>query len=184
MYMDALGKQIDFLHFDLQRQQVPQMYQKLFRLNPADQNKRITFTFPLDKGYGFLLRRFGGQYTMQDDQAPLVAILPPIVYIELDDTTRGRTWQDKPYPARLVLTQADQGYSTGQPAAVDTEFWSIGMEAEPVKNKITYNNYYAYRQTIKLILSIAQTPVMAGVMFINIIFDGYLIPELGLEQWQ
>ena len=114
MYMDALGKQIDFLHFDLQRQQGSQMYQKLFRLNPADQNKRITFTFPLDKGYGFLLRRFGGQYTMQDDQAPLVAILPPIVYIELDDTTRGRTWQDKPYPARLVLTQADQGYSTGQ----------------------------------------------------------------------
>ncbi len=184
MYIDAMGNDIDFLHFDLQRQQIPQMYQKLWRVSIGQQNDRLVFTLPLDKGYGFLLRRLSGQYTMQDDIPPLQAVLPPIAYIELFDTTRGRTWQNEAYPARLVLTQADQGYSTMQPAAVDTDFWSVGMEAKPVKNKITYNNYYAYRQTLKLVLSFAPTPVMAGFMLFNIIFDGYLIPELGLEQWQ
>lgn len=184
MHLDAMGKEIDFLHYDLQRQQIPFMYQKLFRVIIGEQSKRLEWTIPLERGYGFLLRRLSGQQTMQDDNPPLAADLPPIAYIELIDTTRGRTLQDLPYPIRLVLTQADQGYSTAQPAAIDTEFWSIGMEAKPVKNKLTYNTYYAYRQTIRLILSFAQTPVLDGWMFVNLILDGYLIPELGLEQWQ
>lgn len=184
MYLDALGKEIDFLHYDLQRQQIPQLYMEWFWVHPSDQKKTLTWTLPLNKGYGFLLRRLGGQYTLEDMVPPLVDALPPIAYIQLFDTTRGRTWQNTPYPQRLVLTQGDVGYNTAQLAPVDAEFNGMGQQVKPVKNKITYNNYYAYRQTIKIEITFALVPVLVGNMFLVLILDGYLIPELGLEQWQ
>lgn len=183
MYMDALGKELDFLHFDLQRQQVPYIYYKIFQIVPTTQAQRVTWTIPLDKGYGFLLRRLGGIYGLINSEAPN-ANIPPLVNIGLFDTTRGRTWQDINYPLRLVLTPGDQGYWAIQLNPVDMENFGLGFKAEPVKNKITYNKYYAYRQTVKVEMNIDPVPVVTSGLYIELLLDGYLIPEMGLEQWQ
>lgn len=183
MYLDALGKEIDFLNFDLQRQQIPYIYYKIFQIVPTTQAQRITWTIPLDKGYGFLLRRLGGIYGLINSEVPN-SRYPPLVKIELFDTTRGRTWQNESYPLRLVLTPGDQGYWAIQPNNVDLNNFGIMFKAEPVKNKITYNNYYAYRQTIKVEMNVEPFPVVTSGLYIELLLDGYLIPELGLEQWQ
>ncbi len=172
---------MDFLHFDVQRQQVPFMYYKRFQVTPGiAQQLPIVWTIPLDKGYGFLLRRLSGQAAKLQPEESKV----PVVSIKLFDTKRGREWQNVAYPRRLVLTPGNIGVSSPQPSPVDLDGFGIGMTDEPVKNQLTYNKYYAYRQTVKVEMYINSVPELIRIMWIDLILDGYLIPELGLEQWQ
>lgn len=178
------------LNIDVIRQQIPAFYYRRFRLltgTPIIQ-KQI-FSIPLDYGFGYLLRNISSRWSAFDHGG---ALFSNGLDIELVHWTRGRRLQNFPYPLRLISTPGETepippavtGY-VASPLPVDTTGFSINFFASPVRNRIVINEYYFYRETLYLELQFrSRAALSTDTNYIDVMLDGYLIPERSLDMWK
>ena len=165
------------LNYDLLRQQTPAFYYKRFRILTGTAFK-FYFLIPLDFGYGYLLRRISSKWANFTGE-----VQPPLDY-ELIHTTRGRKLNNIPAPLRLISTPGTDGVTVvNAPSPVDNAGFNVCMSDEPLKNRVVINEYYFYRETLYLNLYFRAVAGVEIDRYIDIMLDGYLIPEKDLEMW-
>lgn len=161
------------------KQQVPAWFYRRISSQP-DINKQVDFLVPIDWGYGYLLRSIKTKW--QDKQG---AGEPDSGNLDIKfiRTTRGRELQNDFYPVRLISTPAEPGVTVvAAPAPVDNDIFSVCFTATPVKNVIILNYYYQYRETIYIKLLIGGE-IEQGA-YVDMLLDGYYIPEKNLPLWK
>lgn len=172
------------LNYDLLRSQVPAFYYKRFKVD--DIRIKFYFSIPLDYGFGYLLRRISSKWS--EEVIPNGNAYHKDVKYTLIHTTRGRRLNDLPAPLRLVSTPAETNvFLAAAPAPVDNDGYGVCFAATPVKNRLVFNEYYFYRETlfIEFIfnLNMNTTPAELITAYLDVMLDGYLIPEKSLEMW-
>ncbi len=173
----------DPFNFDDYRQQVPVFYYKRFQksLLGGLMFSDIIWTFPFDFGYGFLLRRVSAKWINEVGGG-----MVPKLLISFFDIVRGATRQNDPYPLEQVATPGYDGVtSVVAPSPVDQDIFGVCLKATPLKNRLIYNLYYKFRDTMSLKLNFDQAPPFyEGDEYIDLLLDGYLIPEKDLAMWK
>ncbi len=170
--------------YDDYRQQVPYFYYKRFEIdfNSANLGRSNIWSFALDYGYAYLLRRLSSQWPIKDD----IATPQTELDISFFNMIRGSKYQDKPYPLRQVTTPGNPDINfSAAPAPVDQDGFGINFDAAGVKNRLVYNLFYQFRDAIHIEVNfrVQVPPVAAGKTYVDLMLDGYLIPEKNLAMW-
>lgn len=177
----------DPFNFDDYRQQVPYFYFKRFHPDAITNGFEadINWIIPLDFGYGYLLRQISSKWPKYENQ---IGAQYPNLNISLFNTIRGATRQNNPIPLRLVSTPGKDGcVQVAAPAPVDNDIFSVCYTSvPPVKNRLIYNLFFQYRDAIHLKLNWSpQLPLQFFEnSYMDIMLDGYLIPQKDLSMWE
>ena len=170
-----------YLNVDDLRQQVPAFFYK--RLN-LFQKLQDYFLIPIDYGYAYLLRSIRTKWS--EFNSPNGSIVVRNGKLEFIQSYAGRPLQNEPYPARLISTPAESGVTiTTAPAAVDQDAFGVNMTATPVKNNILLNYLYQRRETLDLRFRFDITGSSLQIdSYVDVLFEGYYIPDRTLDEWQ
>lgn len=144
---------------------------------------RELFTFRIDYGYGYLLKRFVCRY---DGVNILTGKLADPLYIEFFDNYNGRGRQVEPSPLPLLSTPNNGGnieYEI-QSQVPHTFTVKTGKKSEKILN---FN--YPYMDVLRFAIIGGGVPLgvtYAGAQYpsIEIMLDGYYVPEQSLEMWE
>jgi hypothetical protein len=170
-----------YLNVDELRQQVPAFFFKRFDLF----NKAVVyFLIPIDYGFAYLLRSIRTKWQELSDANG--ASKNRNLKIEFVQSYAGRTLQNERYPARLISTPAEPGVTViGAPAPYDNTAFDVNMTATPVKNNILLNYVYQRRETLNCQLRFDVIQLTGELdTYIDILFEGYYIPDRILDEWQ
>lgn len=166
------------LDIDYLKQQVPAWFFR--RLTSNSINKYIDFLIPIDWGYGYLLRSIKSKWR---DVAGAGEPNSGHLDIKFIKTTRARELQNDYYPVRLISTPGENGVNfVAAPNPVDNDIFSKCFAATPVKNVLILNYYYQYRETMYIKLLIGG--LIEQDNYVDILLDGYYIPEKSLPLWK
>jgi hypothetical protein len=142
-----------------------------------------TFSYRLDYGYGYLLKRFICRY---DGVNISTGKLAPPLFIEFYDNYNGRRRQVAPSPLPLLSTPNNGG-------GVEHEIQQAGgpdlfTVKTPKTSEKILNFNYPYMDTLRFDITGGGVPMKTyyGPVFpsIQIVLDGYYVPETSLEMWE
>lgn len=142
---------------------------------------REIFSFPIVNGYGYFLRRFVCRYDGIDTSTGTLA--RPL-FVEFFDNWNNRARQIVPTPLPLVSTPNNGG-------GVEHEIQSMTPHTFTLKTPKTsekiLNHYHPYLDVIRFAITGGGVAVKTyfGLVYpsIEIMLDGYFVPEESLEMW-
>lgn len=171
----------NFLSIDTLTQQVPAWFYKRISLF---QKYQEYFLIPIDYGFAYLLRSIRTKWS--ETNTPNGAIIARNLKIEFVQSHAARMLQNAPYPARLISTPAEPGVViAAAPAPYDQTAFGVNMTATPVKNNIILNYVYQRRETLDARLRFDIIPIgFEQDAYVDILFDGYYVPDRVLDEWK
>ena len=141
------------------------------------------FTFRIDYGYGYLLKRFICRYDGVDITTGKLA---PALFVEFFDNYNGRARQVEPSPLPLLSTPNHGGnveHEVRNPGGPDLFTVKTGKTSEKILN---FN--YPYMDVLRFAITGGGVPMKTyyGDVYpsIEIVLDGYYVPETSLEMWE
>lgn len=145
---------------------------------------RVYFGYKIDFGFTYLLRKiycvYADLYDVPVHGAHVYAPLPPL-YIEFYDVTAYRSKQVSPIPIPLLASGGNSNmlqYNAISP--VDQNGYGVEFDARPVKYSQVLNYMYRNRNDINISIT-GQNPSLG--QYIDVMFEGYNIPERSLLLW-
>ena len=152
----------------------------------------VYFTFQLDYGFGYLLRRVSARWAFYG-QSVVVTPLSPEMYIAFFQRTYRRALQLQPIPLNLFSQPCVTGNSTvhlGGTGGVTVD--NIAFDASPRYSSKRIDLYFPYRGTIEAQISGQDTGTTltdyvgeptGNPVCIDIVMEGYYIPDKTIKVW-
>lgn len=143
---------------------------------------RELFTFRIDYGYGYLLKRFVCRY---DGVDIFTRQLAPPLYVEFFDNYNCRARQVEPSPLPLLSTPNHGGNIEYEVQSQTPHTFTVktGKKSEKILN---FN--YPYMDVLRFAITGGGIPLKTylGEEYpsIEIMLDGYYVPEQSLEMWE
>lgn len=172
----------ELLNPDVLKEQVPAWFYKRMSLF----GKPIGyFLIPIDIGFSYLLRSIRTKW--QGDSRPNGTQSYRQLKIEFVQSNADRLLQNDPYYLSLISTPAQPGVEVvAAPSAYDQTAFGVNMTATPVKNNLILNHLYQRRETLDARLKF-KTTITAGFEtegIVDILFQGYYLPDRRADEWQ
>jgi hypothetical protein len=140
------------------------------------------FSFLISHGYGYLLKRFICRY---DGVNTATGTLAAPLFVEFFDNYNGRARQVQPSPLPLLSTPNHGGNIEQEIQGGPFDLFTVrtGRKSEKILN---FN--YPYMDTLRFQISGGGVPMKSytGDRYpsIEIMLEGYYVPEQSLEQWE
>ncbi len=180
-----MGKRkADPFNFDDYRQQVPMFFYKRLVIDnqfegPNNYPYDIIFTQLLDQGYSYLLRRISVKWPWFASSKMI-----PDLKISFFNKVRGSTYQSVPYPVEHVSSPGKEDVLVvAAPSPVDLTAFGVSMTTLSLKNRMVYNLYYKWKDVIFTKFNFDSIGGEWGKFYIDVMMDGYLIPQKDLHMW-
>lgn len=161
------------IHWDSIRAQIPAWF--YMRL---DANAKSTqyFIIPIPVGFNYLLREVRTKWP-EIDTSRVLEVFAHFVY-----TTSERTLQQEDYPIRLISTPGRSNVQAfAAPSPVNNDIFGLNFTATPPKNNIVLNYYYQRKENLDLRVNFVPKNIELG--YVDILFQGYLMPDEDVDIW-
>lgn len=143
---------------------------------------RVFYGYKINYGFVYLLHKLYCIYPEWGYIDETLEVMCPDVGIEFYDVTAMKAKQTAPIPIRIISTPGSADvYTVTSPSAYDQEGFGVSARGVPIKFSKTLNYMYAHNNNINL--SVTCTLQRYITMYIDLMFEGYLIPETSLTYW-